>query len=819
MNELQKKLARRRSLNGELGVAPVGAEPLVEDVPLTRDTTTETRKDTGEGVSQSKASSSSQSELQAKLARRRNMNGEHNTPQKILPSTEPVHAAPVSKTEHVEQLDDSHGRERQASVSSERSSNVDEHILSDAAAANLTPAWLNSTSDTAAFDTHQNQDQNKKLSRIATESVADNCHEESPNAAAEEILPNAAMIETIAVLEIGLPCTAQEETTACAYGVESLAVETTDNIESQQATQQTFPFPAVEQLVPELPPDAQISLLVDIPGQGASSSDDAASREEKIELPPVPVSDAAVAGKVTISLALESPAAVSARDSSINPPPTDRGPGSRESPTPARVSWSPLRSSVAAIAAGVVPPASSSSSPSSSISSPRVAPQRANTTSTGGARSSNTSISPVRRTASLTGAPSPSASAKRSTWYPGKYLMEGLGSKHSTPRLKMNPELARKNYADLMSSSEKEFSSEKSSNSPRPLTSGSKESSVDRDFPVDDRSPTHMYGSSSPQQQEEALQAAAAESTDGVAAAVSVREDILDKMLELSRENGLLKKEVAMLRSEVQRQKALIALLSGENIDVLPPAAAATVSSDRNPETTEEHTEAQSGSRTTSTSNTEGAIAVGNNTSPGLSGAKARASKRFGARGFYSSYSSAEQEEGDGLFGADTDTTYGSSNNNYNLSKLALDDLGDGTGTDPQARKVSVDDAADSSSAAQSLDQLLNSGGSGSRNSKDGHPQQHHHIHHHYQKDSARALVGEKLLVQSFMSTSMVYPKPASQESEQQKGVWSERFGSLGLISSNAEVDDHLFNEENDRKAQQRAAATEAQNAVGLEEC
>lgn len=361
--------------------------------------------------------------------------------------------------------------------------------------------------------------------------------------------------------------------------------------------------------------------------------------------------------------------------------------------------------------------------------------------------------------------------------------MEGLSSKQNTPRFKMNPEAARNHYADLMSSSAKEFPAvDAASVTKRSNSTGSVEPTSSAN------SPTSSYGASSSQQREEALREA--DLPDMVAAGSS--DDIIDKVLELSRENGQLKKEVVMLRAEVLRQKAIIAALSGENIDVLPAAAPV----DRKLEFADIETFA-----TAAESSSEKALAPAgeaSSTGPMSTGSKNRASKRF-ARGFYSNYG-GEDDEDDNLFGTD-DATPTPGANTFNLSKLALDDLSDGSGTTSHAKKNTIGegfggDGVDSS--AQSLDKLLNSvTGSG-----------------HKDKDGARGLVGEKLLVQSFMSTSMVHNKSSEDRAVQEKGDWSERFGSLGLISSNAEVDDHLFNEDKDNKAQQRAAATEAQNAV-----
>jgi hypothetical protein len=114
--------------------------------------------------------------------------------------------------------------------------------------------------------------------------------------------------------------------------------------------------------------------------------------------------------------------------------------------------------------------------------------------------------------------------------------------------------------------------------------------------------------------------------------------------------------------------------------------------------------------------------------------------------------------------------------------------------THPVDDNLNTDDTATDTN----LDKLLCSGTGGSA-SKD-------------RENRGRGSVPEKYLVQSFRSTGAT--RRSEEKSAEREGDWQQRFGSLGLISSEESPADQLFNEEADAKARQRAAAIQARDAV-----
>jgi hypothetical protein len=419
-------------------------------------------------------------------------------------------------------------------------------------------------------------------------------------------------------------------------------------------------------------------------------------------------------------------------------------------PAPARTSsTSPLRLSTKTQAAGA---AAGGTSPL----------QRVNTSTGTGAssKSSTSTVSPLRRTSSLTG--SQTVPSKKSTWYPGKFILEGPSawSGKAKPMLKMNPDAARNHYAELMSSSARDFTDEQlaASASQRADSTGA--------LAGGGLSPKM----STSQQREEELRSA--QLPDMVAAGSS--DDTIDMVLRLSRENGQLKREVAHLRAELERQQAIIeSLRRGESAtgDATPTSASTTMAEKDAPSVPTASLQGVPFAEPGAADPVESAV-------PALN--KARSSRRFAGRGYYSSYQDGEDEED--LFG-DDDDKLAEKSPNFKFAEFAMDDLNsEGTesnGTFGSARKSRLNSfgsgAGGDAEADQNLDLLLKSvTGSGVK-----------------EKDR-RSLDAQKYLVQSFMSTSTITPQETKQEriarSDQGQGDWQERFGSLGLISSDAKV-------------------------------
>jgi hypothetical protein len=353
--------------------------------------------------------------------------------------------------------------------------------------------------------------------------------------------------------------------------------------------------------------------------------------------------------------------------------------------------------------------------------------------------------------------------AKKTSWYPGKFILEGPSawSGKAKPMMKMNPDAARNHYAALMSSSAQDFTDEQLA------ASASQRANSTGDALSGGLSPKMTTS----QQREEELRSA--QLPDMVAAGSS--DDTIDMVIRLSRENGQLKREVAHLRAELERQQALIeSLRRGESgaVDAIPPSESATGAQDA----------ALVGSTTAAQGVKfveNGATEPAEHAAPVLS--KTRSSRRFAGRGYYSNYQDGGEEDEEDLFGDDGSEKVAEKSPNYRFAEFAMDDdlnsEGNAFGSARKSRMNSFGSGTtgDADAADQNLDLLLKSvTGSGVK-----------------EKDR-RSLDAQKYLVQSFMSTSTITPQETKQErnarSEQGQGDWQERFGSLGLISSDAEA-------------------------------
>ncbi len=521
------------------------------------------------------------------------------------------------------------------------------------------------------------------------------------------------------------------------------------------------------------------------------------------------------------------PAAVPFPIESASPVPPAAVPApSVQSPQRSRGGWSPLRAT--ATQPAQVLPTVDTGSASNAAAYPR------SNTSTGAPHSpSGGGFSPLRRSTSFTGTttPNPRTPGRKTSWYPGKFLIEGSAgwsSKHATPMIKMNPDQARSHYADLMSSSATDVVT-----------------SVSESKRTSPKSAMKVKINQKAQREEEAR---AAKISDSMA--TGTNDEIIDMVLELGRENVQLKKEVARLKAQLSKQNERLAAYeqgvaprlsdalarmatddSPGHADVVDSSTAESLKHQHYEEaerivaratsfsSNDSHTSSRSSVSEANpvperavlpTSNvlsspTASSISLGiasGAASANGSGVKTRASRRFGARAYYSSYQSEESE--DGLFGSEEAVEEIGQNNKYQT--LAFEDQYDGLSDASKSATASAEASVD-----LSLDKLLRSGTlSSSRDSVN------------------RSLVNEKHLVQSFRSTSAVPSKVGDIDGvgaeSKRTGDWQQRFGHLGLIASSEVTNgvpteekqdkQQLFNEEADANARVRTAATEAREAV-----
>jgi hypothetical protein len=365
--------------------------------------------------------------------------------------------------------------------------------------------------------------------------------------------------------------------------------------------------------------------------------------------------------------------------------------------------------------------------------------------------------SPMRRTTSLSG--SQSVPAKRSSWYPGKYLLEGKSSwssKNSSPRFHMSPDAARDHYAALVASSAQEYPEEQLLATAERLASTSTDGGA---------SPTPLGGSS--RQREEELRAA--QLPDMVAAGSS--DDTIDMVLQLSRENASLKREVAQLKADLAQARAEVRSLSQDAADG-PPATVDAKSGGGAP------TEGVSGDK---------APGSAGHAPGGLSKAKSF-NRHYGSRRYYSNSLTLDGSgdldddgEDEDLFGeidtlGEQQKERSATSGRSGQYKFAIDGLNGED--DAAAALVSTPERKNTQQAQealenseQNLDLLLKPAPGSSSKEK-------------------RSVDSERYLVQSFLSTGTITPTGATRErvrsGERAQGDLSDKLA--GLISSGGKV-------------------------------
>ena len=838
MNELQKKLMRRRNLNGEMNgaVAEIasGESSVGDDLSLPQVQKKESQRPQSQDINTSRNSSN---ELFNKLARRRDLNGEIPKADNESSNIVGGESSMINNSPCTDQISDVPSLENEtcADKTSSRTISV-EKPLSDNA-----PAWLNDliesttvaetfTDDDTALqninETNQSIDQNQDsesgfLSVVAVPVVLSEISSELlPVQDAPVVAPNPLVVLHETTIPVPVP------TEIC----DSEQLETHNPL----ITEHIVPESANEESIsPEIPEDcttktdqslhaqdsetqlqSTVSIHCDEPPpladidisttslQGISPASPLIEGGDSLELesessaalPVAAMATAAETEVLTASQPTADPAAPAPMTLDMpvdNNPPSEpvRSSSSGISPkelppppsmSPSRSSWSPLRFT-------------NSSSASSSTNPPLRANTNTGAAGLGSGNTNSTNTSPLRRSSSLSG--SHTAPTKKSSWYPGKYILQGStgwnngsSSKNSTPRLKMNSDTARSHYAELLSSSAKEYPEEHlaavTATSAGTIGTGTTSSSLGSSNRVlsNDRGPPRSSASLSQQQREEEIKAAHIPET----AVRGTSDDIIDIVLQLSRENSQLKKEVTFLKEELTRQLNIVASLQPKGeVDELAPDTYKTSEIDVNNSVQVTHMEEiKTASR------------------PGLQKSRS-SSRRFGARGYYSNYSNTttahtgEEEEDEDLF----DPEQGSDGDGetvkkpvYHTSDFAIEDLVS-TPTERPSTQTAVNtpnhinNTTSGSSninntttttmyetSQQNLDLLLNSVHSNSASKEK-------------ERLSVRA---EKYLVQSFMSTSMT-PGQESQEeqshhSNSRTGVWKEKFGSLGLLSETQQV-------------------------------
>lgn len=898
MNELQKKLARRRSLNGEQFAAQeISCDAEGTATPPARDSPKHFNTKGTPPQFPDSAKTSKASELQSKLARRRDLNGEAGAgaanpvestipaptlgPENVVPafkvmkradSNASTASASQSRTSSladaegpawlndfassVQSKEPFHDNHVQSHDSLQVEAPLTPHIVHDAAVAASIVEAEQTTEDTSSAQAAQEEAPASPTSPTADNSDPLPEPSETPEgykADTEESTatePDTTVKNTL----IEVPASAVEENNTA---ISDPAPE--DNISVVQAPLTEKPQEG-EGSVGTSPEEADAALMVpalhDVPSRTASPS----AQQVEEETPGIQQSSAVVdsdAPAVTAAAAsateqtegprlslqseVDTDAAKTEKDGEVNhqeekgnttPPAQSNATDTKksdQSPQRTRGGWSPKRTTTTTV------PAATASLPT--VDTGNIATTqpgsggnptylRANTNP--GTAPAGT-FSPLRRTNSFAGVnPTPThqpTPVRKTSWYPGKFLIEGpagWGSKNSTPMMKMNPDQARSHYADLLSSSAKDV--------PKGAALSPKNGSQ--------VSPKMKEMSRQEQRQEDLRVAHIPES---VAAGTS--DDIIDMVLQLSRENSQLKKEVAHLKAKLAHQQVLLDAFKGASIEEVTSDGAESATS-RSTHNAAEHKEidegagvakGQSGSHITHAADaaeshshshmlaqvdgeqTERTSLTETPLSPNASATKARASRRFGARNYYSSFQSEESE--DGLFGADEPAEEVGRNNKY--KSLTFEDLGDlsdsGVANAHRNKSASDDASLVGSLEDHSLDKLLRSATGSSSKDRDS---------------VGRALIGEKYLVQSFRSTSAHTTKRGADAQGEgsdadAKGDWQTRFGHLGLIAADSVHGDahggeetnntkpkQLFNEEADAKARQRAAAAQAREAV-----
>eukprot|EP01032_Pedospumella_encystans_P011060 gene11060-12893_t len=884
MNELQKKLARRRSLNGEQ-IASIEAEGGAEVcvAPPPRETKNGHRQDIAASADGNKNLKAS--ELQSKLARRRDLNGEdaasaaaaaavvkESTTSAVLenarvsvPTTEQTKPTDLEQSQsRTTSLTDADGpawlndfastvqtmepfRAQSTEEFSEANDEASEPIThEDNVLAHLNQAEA-STDDVGVTNSVLTSEENgpqeeQVVGAQATESVetledisAVEQRKEQSEDGEKEILIKAVSSDDAAPVE--------DDTFSAAPANES-ATEVSDHTDrTVPVERQSAPADSVELKTSETMAPMEEALQDGDLMEGASQSSDAVLPVE--DSPPIagkaPIQvDDKMAVDTTVNKAIELkkpdhtetpavaedpvPAAVKAPAAPV--PLTAVAVPPVQSPQRSRGGWSPLRAT--ATQPAQVLPTVDTGSANNAAAYPR------SNTSTGTPQGQQGGgLSPLRRSTSFTGAttPNPRTPGRKTSWYPGKFLIEGpagWSSKNATPMIKMNPDQARSHYADLMSSSATDA-----------VTSASEGKKT---------SPKSTMKVKVNQKEQREEEARATKISDSMATGTS--DEIIDMVLELGRENVQLKKEVARLKAQLSRQNELLAAYERGEAPPLSSAMASTATDDSLGDadvvdsavaeslkhqhyeeaeliaaraTSFSSNDSHNSSRTSvsetdpmperavrPTSNTlssptassiNAGIASGNASANG-SAVKTRASRRFGARAYYSAYQSEESE--DGLFGSEEAVEEIGQNNKYQT--LTFEDQYDGLNETSKPAAASTEASVD-----MSLDKLLRSGTlSSSRDSVN------------------RGLVNEKHLVQSFRSTSAVTSKAGDTDGvgaeAKRNGDWQQRFGHLGLIAPSDEKNgapteekqdkQQLFNEEADAKARVRTAANEAREAT-----
>eukprot|EP01032_Pedospumella_encystans_P011082 gene11082-12915_t len=868
MNELQKKLARRRSLNGEQ-IASIEAEGGAEVcvAPPPRETKNGPRQDIATSADGNKNSKAS--ELQSKLARRRDLNGED--------AASAAAAAAVIKESTTSTVQEN----PRVSVPTTEQTKPTDLEQSQSRTTSLTdadgPAWLNdfaSTVQTMEPFRAQSTEEFSAANDDASESITHEDNVLAHQSQGETDTDNVGVMSSVLTSEEdGL----QEEQVA-AQAIES--VETLEEIsaieqrkeQSEDAEKdvlvkvvssddtapvenETFsaatvhePQSALADCV-ELNTSETIAPVEDVIQDG-DLIDGVSQSSNAVLLPvedsppiaekaPIEVDDKMVVN-TTVNKAIESTKPDPTETPAVAEDPVSAAVNAPEAPVPltavvvppvqspqrSRGGWSPLRAT-ATQPAQVLPTVDTGSAHNAA------AYPRSNTSTGAPQGQQGGGFSPLRRSTSFTGAttPNPRTPGRKTSWYPGKFLIEGpagWSSKNATPMIKMNPDQARSHYADLMSSS--------ATDEVTSVSDGKKTSP---------KSTMKVKINQKEQREEEAR---ATKISDSMATGTS--DEIIDMVLELGRENVQLKKEVARLKAQLSRQSELLAVYARGEAPPLSSAMASTATDDSPGEadvvdstvaeslkhqhyeeaeliaaraTSFSSNDSHNSSRTSvsetdpvperavrPTSNTlssptassiNAGIASGNASANG-SAVKARASRRFGARAYYSAYQSEESE--DGLFGSEEAVEEIGQNNKYQT--LTFEDQYDGLNETSKPAAASTEASVD-----HSLDKLLRSGTlSSSRDSVN------------------RGLVNEKHLVQSFRSTSAVTSKAGDTDGAggeaKRNGDWQQRFGHLGLIAPSDEKNgapteekqdkQQLFNEEADARARVRTAANEAREAT-----
>jgi len=630
MNELQKKLARRRSLNGEQFAAQeISCDAEGTATPPARDSPKHFNTKGTPPQFPDSANTNKASELQSKLARRRDLNGEagssaSNTAESTIPAPENV--VPVFK---VMKRADSNAST--ASQSQSRTSS-----LADAEG----PAWLNEfASSVQSKEPFQENEQSNETLQVEAPLTP---HIEHDAAVA------ASIIESVQATEDRRPARGVEEPPSPASptadideppletcetpdgykaDTEETAVSqsdtTTENAPAHAVTEESAslqhcepvsvdphaheptvsahmdtspidnraepePTPVavaaqgreeVEDNTDTSPEDAEAALMVpalrEVPSRPASP-------QVVVEAPTAPPTSVPVEGTVQsatvvsaagsgqtevphLSLQTEvdtnnlksekrdEPKQEDSNNGNSTPPAHSTTSDTKkidQSPQRARGGWSPKRTTTTTVPASTAKlPTVDTGNAANTNNTSSPAYLRANTNP---GTAPTGSFSPLRRTNSFAGVnPTPThqpTPVRKTSWYPGKFLIEGpagWGSKNSTPMMKMNPDQARSHYADLLSSSAKDVP-KSASLSPKNSAQASTKKELSRQ-----------------EQRQEDLRTA--HIPESVAAGTS--DDIIDMVLQLSRENSQLKKEVAHLKGKLAHQQVLLDAFQGASIE------------------------------------------------------------------------------------------------------------------------------------------------------------------------------------------------------------------------------------------------------------